>query len=102
MKKDTKRVGIPTGIIKQHAEKMYMCSIFCVWFFFKKKKDLQCVCYLFITGCFYHDQNDTSILKSGRWSNAKVKSIYMYQGQAYKIIYTYMGNRSMSYLYINE
>lgn len=30
MKKDTKRVGIPTGIIKQHAEKMYMCSIFCV------------------------------------------------------------------------
>lgn len=37
MKKDTKRVGIPTGIIKQHAEKMYMCSIF----FLRKKRDLQ-------------------------------------------------------------
>lgn len=38
MKKDTKRVGIPTGIIKQHAEKMFMCSIFCVCFFLRKKK----------------------------------------------------------------
>lgn len=36
MKKDTKRVGIPTGIIKQHAEKMYKCSTF-----FKEKNDLQ-------------------------------------------------------------
>lgn len=36
MKKDTKRVGIPTGIIKQHAEKCI-----CVRLFFKKKNDLQ-------------------------------------------------------------
>lgn len=38
MKKDTKRVGIPTGIIKQHAEKMYICVRY---FFLRKKKDLQ-------------------------------------------------------------
>lgn len=48
MKKDTKRVGIPTGIIKQHVEKMYMCSVFCVWFFFKKKKKRFTMCLLFV------------------------------------------------------